>query len=163
MASSGLALGAAIFLYWAMIVVSGLMPFIPSKIFFEKRMNLNGLQNTIDLTAKAFSAPYNYFNIAQDILIAFVFSYFGYHIMAIFYVLHIFGYTIMFHNIKTYILNTFTVEAWDNVPSKLTSSLERGETEFSIFELLGYEHPKDEDDTDDTNDTNDQQKPKWWK
>ncbi len=146
------ALTTALVLYWGVIVFSGILTLIPMSLFFEKKMNIAQLQNTVDLVSKAFSRPYNYFNIIQDLLVVGVFAYFGFNILAIFYVLHIFGYQIVYHNIKTYILNTFSTDAWEQVTVRLTTALDNGETEFSFFELLGKEHPQDGSEN-----------PTWWK
>ncbi len=137
-------LTTALVIFWIIIALSMMLPYIPPAIFFEKKMGLDALNNTVAMISKAFSKPYTFFNIIQDVLVAFTFAYFGYNVLAIFFILHIFGYLIMYHHIKLYIMEKFEVEAWEVIAENLVRAIDRGETEFSIFELMGLKHPGEE-------------------
>ncbi len=138
------ALTTSIVLYWILIVLSiALIPVLPIDNIMQGDKKLGAFSGTTTMISKAFNNFYIYFNIIQDIAIAFIFSYFGYPIMAIFYALHIFGYVIMYWNIKQYILTNFTPDSWEAVAQNLKKALEAGETEFNFFKLAGQEDPQE--------------------
>ncbi len=149
MAGVSWALTAAVILYWLTIAVSAAAVKIKPSVFFEGKLTLVSFRASIKLVEKALDKWYVNFNIIQDIAVAFVFSYFGFTFLAIFYTLHIFGYVILYWNVKEYIISNFPAEAWGRAAPALEKALERGETEFSFYELMGKRDPSLQADQDD--------------
>ncbi len=139
---TAVALNISLFIYITIIILSLLLPFMPPALLFANRMPLKSMSNTVKMTAKAFSTHYQMFTVIIDIVATAVLAYFGYNVLAIFYVLHIFGYLIMFHHVKLYVLDVFTPEMFTNVSVNLKEAIKRGDTEFSFFELMGSKHPE---------------------
>ncbi len=128
--------------YWAMIVLSiVVMPRIDFGNMLAGDKSLNQFSSVTSLVSKAFDNVYLNFNVIQDLIVAAVFSYFGFQILAIFYALHIFGYSMMYWNVKSFIVNNFTSEAWGKVANNLEDALDAGETKFNFYKLAGKADP----------------------
>jgi hypothetical protein len=133
---AGIILKTMVVFYWVISILSFILPNISVQKLVEKRHSMKELQGTLGLITKSLSNNYVYFNIVEDIIIAGILSYFGYDILAAVYILHIFGYVILFFNIKDYFITKVGAERWDNVTKNLQKAFERGETTFTILELL---------------------------
>ncbi len=133
---------STVVLYWIMIVLSiVVMPRINFGDMFAGDKSMNQFSSVTSLVAKAFDNVYLNLNVIQDLIIAAVFSYFGFQILAIFYALHIFGYSIMYWNVKAFIMNTFSSDGWANVADNLQTALDAGETKFNFYKLAGKADP----------------------
>ena len=152
------ALITGVVIYWSVVVFGGFIVLVPIRLFFEQKFSYGHLRGTLYMIAKAFNKSWTYFNVIQDFIVVFIMSYFGFNILAIAYVFHIFGYLVFLHNIRTYILDRFNPEEWGTIPDRLQVALNAGQTEFSMFELMGYKHPGDEEPAEEK-----PERPKWWK
>jgi len=131
----------ALVIYWITIVLTLPASILPASILIDGKKDLDHVATITTWVSKAFNKSYINFNIIQDLAVAMVFSYFGFHILAIFYALHIFGYTILFWNIEEYIVSNFSAESWGSAAKNLRMAIDAGETQFSFWELNGQPDP----------------------
>ncbi len=134
-------------LYWIMIVLSiAVMPRMEFRTIFAGDKGLREFASITSMVSKAFDNVYLNFNVIQDLIIAAIFSYFGFQILAIFYALHIFGYSMMYWNVKSFILNTFSSDGWSKVADNLQSALDADETKFNFYKLAGQVDPIEQEE-----------------
>ncbi len=132
---------ASIVMYSLLIVVSLVLPFTPPGIFFEERISLSKLNNLVSMLGKTYDKNYVRFNIGFDLIVVGIMAYFGYNILAMFFVVHMLAYLVLQNHIKNYIADKFTPDMFNIIPIKLQEAIERGETSFSFYELMGLQHP----------------------
>ncbi len=137
---AGSVLNFALGAYVMLILISFILPYVPPAILFETKYTLKQFENTMILINKIFNKPYQYFNVILDLTIAGTFVYFGFDLLAAFYIVHVMAYLVFGHNIKNYILESFEVSDWGKIPSRLAKALENGQTEFSVRELMKNDH-----------------------
>ncbi len=135
------ALFASVTLYILIILISLMLPFVPPGVFFEDRINLKKLTNTTTMLGNVYDKNYNYFNVVFDLIVVLIMAYFGLNLLAAFYVVHILAYLILQNHIKNYIADKFKPEMFNLIPINLQEAIDRGETSFSFYELMGLEHP----------------------
>jgi hypothetical protein len=138
----GVVLSIMVIFYWIVSGFSLFLPMIPVHKMIEKEYDMKGLQNTLALITKSLDEKYVYFNVIEDIIIAGILSYFGYNFLAVAYSLHIFGYAILFFNVRSYIVKKIGPVKWAAFEGNFKKAFEKGDRYFSILNLT--KDPKEE-------------------